>query len=91
MQIFFIEQALKSNIFKRWFNIIELKDDKITINNSLKCNLKKKIKLVKTIEKILNDNNVDMVLIDNNLKRDEELIQLIKSTPIKLIERKIYK
>ena len=90
MQVFFIEQALKKSSFKAFFKTIQLDEDKIILNvDCTKMNINKKIKLVKNIKKILQKNNVDTVIIEQNLKKDKEFMNLIYSNDIKIIERKI--
>ena len=89
MQVFFIKQNKKYNFFRK----VELYDDKILINSNVKkMNLNKKIKIVKKICKILAQNSVNTIILEKNLKKDEELRNLIYSKNIEIIDGKnLYK
>ena len=90
MQVFFIEQALKCGLFKAIFNLIELEEDRIIIHKDCeKMNINKKIELVKKIKKCLQKNAVNTIIIEQGLKQNKELVDLLYSNNIKIIERKV--
>lgn len=90
MQVFFVEQASQNSLIKALFKTIELNNDKIILNiGCQKISTKKKIKLVKQIKMILQKNKVNTVIIEQKLKEDKELVNLLYSSDIQIIERKI--
>ena len=90
MQVFFVEQASQNSLIKALFKTIELNNDKIILNiGCQKISTKKKIKLVKQIKMILQKNKVNTVIIEQILKEDKELVNLLYSSDIQIIERKI--
>ena len=93
MQVFLIEEAEKINKFKKFFNLIEIKQDKIIINSEVhKMNFRKKLKLVKEIKKILNLNETNKIIITNKLKQDKEFVTFIDGNEIDIIKgKKLFK
>lgn len=90
MQVFFIEQNFKKSKVKAIFKQVELNNDRVILNiDCNKINIKKKIKLVKKLEKVLQINAVDTIIIEKKLKENKEFMNLLYSNNIKMIERKI--
>ena len=90
MQVFLIEENIKSNFLKTFFKIIEIKEDKILINGKCKnMKLQKKKKLVDEIYKVLQKNNSKKVIISKNLKQDQELVNLLNSLGLDIIQGKL--
>lgn len=93
MNILFVKQAIKPNIIKRIFKGIQVKEGKIIINCNLsKAKIKKKMKIVKKIKQILNNNSCKNVIISKDLKKDCDFVNLLYSNNIEIIDgRKIFK
>ena len=89
MQVFLIEENQR-NFIKKFFNVINVENDKIIINGYYKeMKLKKKIKIVKKIKEILVNNDVNTIIVSNNLKQDSEIINLFYSNGLNIINGKI--
>ena len=93
MNILLIEQAQKRSFVKKLFKPLEIKEKKVIINVDLnKINIKRKIKLVKKLKNILNNNDCQKVLISKILKNDIEFINLLYSSNIDIIDgKKLFK
>lgn len=93
MQVFLVEQNSKFNFIQSLIKTVEKKEDKIVINK--KCEnlkVKDKIKLINKIKSILINNNSDKIILDNRLKRDREILNLLYSNRINIFDGKdLYK
>lgn len=87
MDIFFIEENLKANIFKKIFKRVEFSNNRITINmNVHKVKINKRIKTAKKVLKILNNHKCKKVIISKDLKKNDEFVNAIYSSNIKIID-----
>ena len=89
MKTFFLEQTKKTN----WQSYLKPKvrknDNKIIINKNLKnAKFKTKIKIVKQIVKILSKENSRQIVLENNLKKDNEIQNLLFSYNINICNSK---
>lgn len=90
MQVFLMEEVEKKNLWKAIFQKIEKREDRVLINE--KCNnlsFKQKIKLVKKIQKVLRQNQVNKIVLSKNLKKDKDLVDLFYSNGFDIIDGKI--
>ncbi len=79
-----------SNIIKKIFKKTELLQNTIIINQDIeKIKLRKKIKIIKKINRILEMNKCKTVLLSKDIKKDEELVNLLYSNNINIIDGKI--
>lgn len=79
----------KSNIIKKIFKKTELLQNTIIINQDIeKIKLRKKIKIIKKINRILEMNKCKTVLLSKDIKKDEELVNLLYSNNINIIDGK---
>lgn len=79
----------KSNIIKKIFKKTELLQNTIIINQDIeKIKLRKKIKIIKNINRILEMNKCKTVLLSKDIKKDEELVNLLYSNNINIIDGK---
>lgn len=78
-----------SNIIKKIFKKTELLQNTIIINQDIeKIKLRKKIKIIKKINRILEMNKCKTVLLSKDIKKDEELVNLLYSNNINIIDGK---
>ncbi len=89
MQKILCIESKKSNILKNIFKKIELLENTIIINQDIeKIKLRKKIKIIKKINRILEMNKCKTVLLSKDIKKDEELVNLLYSNNINIIDGK---
>ena len=89
MKTMFLEESEKLNKIVWIKKSIKLLNNKIIINMNLeKTSIKKKIKIVKRIRQILEKEAVKQLAIENKLKKDEILINLLHSNNISICNSK---
>ena len=83
MNTFFVEKSVKNKIFKK----VAKKGNKIIIYTNLeRCKFDAKFKIAKKIDDILEDSNSKEIVIQKQLKKDEELIKLLYSRNINICD-----
>ena len=82
MQVFFIDQNVKNNFFKTLFKKIEVEDDFILILHNITG---KEIKIAKEIEKILQKNSVNSIVISEKLKENQLFLNYLDSNNFKIV------
>lgn len=90
MQVFLVEEVDKTNIFKKWLKKVEIREDRVLLN--VKCkNLKfrQKVKIVHSIKKILDKNNVKKIILSKRLKEDKDFVNLLYSQGLDIVRGKI--
>ena len=89
MRTFFIEQANKTNIIKSMFNKVTRDKNKMIINVNLeKAKFETKIKIVKSIKKILTEEKSRQIVVTKKLKQDTEFINLLHGCDINICDSK---
>ena len=88
MQVFFIDQNVKNNFFKTLFKKIEVEDDFILILHNITG---KEIKIAKEIEKILQKNSVNSIVISEKLKENQLFLNYLDSNNFKIVNGDILK
>ena len=93
MNVLFIQKNDKSSKIKEIFNYVQREDNKINIYPSLKrVSIKNKQKIVKKINRILNKEKVDKVILSPKIKEDKEFVNLLYSNNINICnERWLFK
>lgn len=90
MQVFFMEEANKINLWKRFLKPVEIKEDKIFLNDKWKSlSFKQKVKIVKKIGKNLGPSHGDKIILSKNLKSDQDLENLLYSNGWDIVKGKI--
>lgn len=85
MRVFLLEERKEKWSLKK----IKIIDDKIVLNCDLdKMKINKKIKLVRKIKRILDENGVKKILISKNLKKDKDIVNLLYSNNFSIINGK---
>lgn len=90
MQVFFLEENLKSNFFKRLFKRVEIIDDRIILNCTEKnlCNKKNVYKITNHIKRF----ESSYLVISKSLKINKSFINLLESNNLKIANgKKLFK
>lgn len=85
MKTIFIEQIKKKTLFNRILKVRK-RENKIIINNDIKFS--KKIKIVKKIKQILENEKCRQVALEKDLKEDDDIIKLLYSNNINICNKK---
>lgn len=87
MYIFFIENSDRTNLLKKIFKKIEIKEDVIVINSKL-AKFKQKINISKRIKSILDLNNAHKIILSKKLKNDKQFVDMLYSQNIDIVRGK---